>query len=279
MTSSPARDLEELRHRVDSIDKAIVDLLGERLGVVAEIARVKQAADEQGLALRPAREALVMRRLLGHAAGRFPPGTLVRLWRELFGAMTRAQSALTVSVFVPNDQPELWDVARDHFGSLTPIERARSAEEALRRAADEPAHLAVLPLPGEADRWWMGLGRSLLRVQARLPFAPFSVYPGHVQGLVLARLPPEPTGDDLTLLALETDRSLSARELDALGPGWSVSCPAVEGGGARHLVELEGYLEAESPALSEALAPVAARVLRVQVLGCYARPLPAALFA
>jgi chorismate mutase/prephenate dehydratase len=74
MTSLTARELEELRRKVDGIDETIVDLLSERLSVVAEIARVKRSADDHRLALRPGREAVVMRRLLARAAGRCWPG-------------------------------------------------------------------------------------------------------------------------------------------------------------------------------------------------------------
>jgi chorismate mutase / prephenate dehydratase len=273
MTSLTARELEELRRKVDGIDETIVDLLSERLSVVAEIARVKRSADDHRLALRPGREAAVMRRLLARAAGRFPRGTLARMWRELFGAMTRVQSSLAVSVVVPEDQPELWDVVRDHFGSLTPIGRAANAEDALGRIAAGQAQVAVLPLPGEADRWWLGLADGPLRVQARLPFATLPGYPDHVQAYVVARLPPEPTGDDLTLLLLETDEVPNGSD-PWLSRHLLRSEP--EAGTVRHLVELGGFFTEDGPPLRVALAAVGGGLLRVQVLGCYARPLPAA---
>ncbi len=273
MTSLTARELEELRRKVDGIDETIVDLLSERLSVVAEIARVKRSADDHRLALRPGREAAVMRRLLARAAGRFPRGTLARMWRELFGAMTRVQSSLAVSVVVPEDQPELWDVVRDHFGSLTPIRRAESAEEALGRIAAGQAQVAVLPLPGEADRWWLGLADGPLRVQARLPFATLPSYPDQVQAFVVARLPPESTGDDLTLLLLETDEVPIGSD-PRLSRHLLRSEP--EAGTVRHLVEIGGFFTEDGPPLRGALGAVGGGLLRVQVLGCYARPLPAA---
>ena len=221
-----------------------------------------------------------MRRLLARAAGRFPRGTLARMWRELFGAMTRVQSSLAVSVVVPEDQPELWDVVRDHFGSLTPIRRAESAEEALGRIAAGQAQVAVLPLPGEADRWWLGLADGPLRVQARLPFATLPSYPDQVQAFVVARLPPESTGDDLTLLLLETDEVQSGSD-PRLSRHLLRSEP--EAGTVRHLVEIGGFFTEDGPPLRgsagagrrRALARAGARLLRASAPGRRARLSPA----
>lgn len=280
MNPESAPGLGELRRQVDRIDEAIVELLGQRLQVVGEIARAKRLAGDHGLALRPAREAVVMRRLLARAAGRFPGGTLLRMWRELLGAMTRAQSALTVAVFAPESGPELWDIARDHFGSLTPIQRAGSAEEALDWVREGGVGLSVLPLPGEADRWWCRLADSPVRVHARLPFAPLPVYPDDVQGLVLARLPPEPSGDDLTLLALEAEEAVSADQLQAcLRPRWRLSRPGSAGEAVWHLLELDGFQADAAQKVGRALSGAGGRILRAEVLGCYARPLSTAELA
>ena len=87
MTLTAAPELDELRREVDRIDRSILELLAARLRVVAEIAQVKGAGSGQ-LALRPAREALIMRRLVDGRAGDFPKAALLRMWRELLGAMT-----------------------------------------------------------------------------------------------------------------------------------------------------------------------------------------------
>ena len=65
-------DLASLRAAIDEIDGRIADLLVERLGVVREIGRVKGDLAAGRLALRLAREAQMMRRLLARTAGRFP---------------------------------------------------------------------------------------------------------------------------------------------------------------------------------------------------------------
>ena len=96
------------------------------------------------------------------------------MWRELLAATTRAQAPLAVAACVPPDQPELWDMARDHFGSQSadPARRERVAGAAA--AGRRRRQLAVLPLPAEHEPWWSGLLDTSvrpLRVVARLPFA------------------------------------------------------------------------------------------------------------
>jgi hypothetical protein len=238
--------------------------------------------------MRPAREAAILRRLTSRADGRFPKATLVRMWRELLAATTQAQSPFAVCVHVPAHQPELWDVARDHFGSVTPLRRADSPGHALRQLGAGAVQIAVLPLPAEADRWWPALmdGPSAAgspRVVARLPFASVAPYPDDVGGLALASLPQEACGDDATLVALETDGTVSRgrlRELLApLEPRWLACDDDPAAAVVRHLIELAGFLDAADGRLGLALAPVRDRLLRVVPLGCYPRPLTAAELA
>ena len=64
MASSPDQELEDLRREVDRLDGAMVELLAERLRVVREIARIKQTAATGRPAIRPGREAVILRRLV-----------------------------------------------------------------------------------------------------------------------------------------------------------------------------------------------------------------------
>jgi chorismate mutase len=282
-------ELATLRAEVDRIDGTIVDLLVERLAVVRRIALVKGDSGNGRVAIRPAREAVILRRLAERADGGFPKAPLIRMWRELLAATTRAQAPLNVLAHVPEEMPELWDLARDHFGSLTALARAQSASEAVRAVADGKAQVAVLPLPGDADRWWLGLvdddPSSGPRIVARLPFAGGAHHPAEVGAVVLARLDQEPSGDDLTLLAIEAEAELSraklkdALEAAGLEPRWLAAVRPGEGAAAIHLIEIQGFVGDRDPALANALQPLRRLILRVTPLGGYARPFTAAELA
>lgn len=284
MASPPDPELDDLRREVDRLDDAMVDLLADRMRVVGAIARIKRPAATGLPAIRPGREASILRRLVARAADRLPAGTLVRMWRELLAATTRAQAPLAIAAWVPPDQPELWDIARDQFGSLTAIQRAGSWSHALRLLADGGAQLAVLPLPTEHEPWWPGLlDTSIrpLRIVSRLPFCPSAAYPEGSGGFVVGAIEPEPSGADVSLLAAETPAEVGrARLLDLLTaadlvPRWLATQRYPPTGTALHLIELDGFLPPHDPRLAQAVDAGRARVLRSVLLGSYARPLVA----
>lgn len=285
MARPPDQELEELRREVDRIDRTMVELLAERLRVVQEIACIKRTAETGRPAIRPGREAVILRRLVEQAGDRFPAGTLVRMWRELLAATTRAQAPLTLVACVPEDCPELWDLARDHFGAGAPIQRTGSRSHALCVVAEGRADLAVLPLPGEGEAWWASLPDTSarpLRIVARLPFGPAGPRLAGFGAMVLGAIEPEPSGADLTLLALETsagvgrDRLLDALAAPELAPRVLATLRPQSVARAQHLIEVDGFLAPGAPPLAGALAEARPLVLRCTWLGSYARPLAVA---
>src|SRR5690606_32856376 len=229
MDTTAPPPLEYLRAEIDRIDQEILDLLMARSAVVRRIGEVKGDLEDGRPALRPAREAQILRRLAARAGGRFPTVVLVRMWRELIAAQTRLQAPLSVAVFARDEgPPQVWDLARDHFGSTTPMIRVDRASQALRALTDGSATVAVLPLPNDDESWWVSLMSDQdrrLRAFARLPFV--SGDGEEVRALALGQLEVEASGDDLALLAIEAEPGLSRgrlRELllgAGLEPGWA----------------------------------------------------------
>jgi chorismate mutase / prephenate dehydratase len=278
---SATADLDDLRSEIDRIDDALLDALAERLALVRRVAMVKNDSQGGKLAMRPAREAAILRRLVGRNGGRLPTATVVAMWRELLAATTRLQTPFVVAVHVPAGQPGYWDLARDHFGVLTPLIRADGPSHALRALDAGAAQLAVLPLPDETDPWWRALayGREpTLRIVGRLPFCP-APRSGALSALVVAALEPEPSGDDVTMLAIEAGADLSRDGLGkalsegALAPRWIASQRDEQAETSLHLVEVAGFVGEREPELTEVMAPIRSRILRVTALGSYPRPL------
>jgi chorismate mutase len=231
-------DIAGLRAEIDALDDQLHDTLMRRAEVVARLAASR--AKGMGPALRPGREAAILRRLLARHAGPLPRGALVRLWRELLAAMTAMQSPLPVAACLPEAGV---GILRAHLGLSVPVVRFATPEAAIAEGVGTAA-LVALPL----GRWWRTLDPTRLQVVALLPFhgrADETVF-------LLSPAPPDPSGEDRSLIRLP------ARE--------AASLPAtiLDTDGDLALAEIEGFFSA----VDERLPP------GTTLVGAYASPIP-----
>jgi chorismate mutase len=265
--------LPALRAELDKIDDAVHDLLMLRAEIVEHVARSGKPA-----AFRPGREASIIRRLLGRHHGALPPVAVVRIWRELLAGTTAIQGGFSVAVCDGDQGVPLTQLAREHFGALTPLRAYGSAGQALVDVSQGAASVAVLPYPSERDNWWVALlhHEPRLHVIGRLPFwkarpdgAPIA------QALVVAATPADASEEDQSLLGLECDSDVSRARLSSelssagLKPQTMVLVRHPGSPIANVLVEVEGYLSDDDLRLSN-LGSVLRRPI---VLGIYAVPI------
>jgi chorismate mutase len=283
MSSTPT--LDDLRREIDEIDAAIHALLLRRTEVVQEVGRVKPPGRPY---IRPGREAEIVRNLVARHSGAFPVQALIRIWREMVSAFTRVQGPLGVAVVCPDDQRSpLWDNARDHFGSATPAIAVNTPMAALRAVSEGTATVAVVPWPEEDDNdaWWRFLvspDPKTPRIIARLPFLRQTGQQVGREGgdaLVLAAVPAEATGDDRTLLAVEVGQDVSRGRLkDVLeAAGFATLQLRTHhlpgGGGAVHLVEVQGFVASDDARLDAATLKLGESATRMLPIGAYATPI------
>ncbi|MBM3642748.1 MAG: chorismate mutase [Alphaproteobacteria bacterium] len=275
-------DLNRLRQEIDAIDGSLHDLVRQRAGVVAEIGRAKPAG---GLGLRPGREAAVLRRRLAAHDGAFPPAALFRMWREMMSAFTLMQTpGLRVAVCRPADQPGYWDLARDHFGCQIPFVARETPAQVLADVRADARTLGVVPAPQDTETtpWWPLLASgepTLPNVVARLPFLAMpNARSASITAVVLARIEPEVSGEDRSLLVIESSGALSrARIGQALAqaelPAFSLALDRTHGGLHHYLVELAGLVADGDPRLGALQAALGVSDARVASIGGYAVPL------
>jgi chorismate mutase-like protein len=282
--SSPNTALEELRREIDQIDDAIHDLLMRRAQVVERVGASK--GPNERFFLRPGREAVILRRLLARHTGSFPVAVVVRMWREMIGALTRLQGPFAVAVLAPEERRGFWDVARDHYGSFTPMIPVNSPAAAVRAVSDGTATVGIVPYPAEddGDPWWRFLVSSdprTPRVVARLPFGGRGNARGEDRdALAIALMAPEPTGDDRSLLGIELGVDLSrgrlkdALEAVGLRPvgfcTWHARDP---GGPSVHLVEIADFVDLRDARLAAFVERMGDVPVRINTIGGYAVPL------
>ena len=282
MTPSPS-DLADLRRRLDEIDDKLHDLLIRRAEIVGAVAASKREGKLP--AFQPGREAQIIRRLAGRHHGAFPVATLVRMWREMLSAMVRLQSAFAVAVFAPIEAQGFWDLARDHYGSHTPMAAYRSIGQVIRAVTEGQASLGVLPMPqeGELDPWWRHLlskDEEAPRVVARLPFGARGNARGDgVDALAIGRGVQQETGRDRVLLAAESSADISRdrifRTLASLGLVCTFFASYEHAGSATSLIEIEGFVLITDPRLDSFRTQLGSELHRLLPFGGYAVPLSA----
>ncbi|MEQ8965745.1 MAG: chorismate mutase [Azospirillaceae bacterium] len=281
MSSPPT--LDSLRREIDAIDDQIHGLLIRRTEIVERIAAFKTG---DNTFLRPAREAMILRRLAARHRGRFPLPVLVRIWREMIAAFCRIQGPFAIAVTAPTDTRGLWDVARDHYGSATPITAMPSAMQALRAVAAGRASVAVVPLPDDIaegeDPWWRALvsgDPTTPRIVDRLPILAAAGGEGERGALGVARLRPEPTGDDHAYLVVELAEDMSRGRLkdhlDAAGlppvAFWSRERrPQDET--TPVLLEIADFVAEDDARLGDLADRLGSAAQRIVVIGAYALP-------
>ena len=276
-----APSLDSLRKEIDALDKDLHGLIRRRAEVVGQISATKPAG---GLALRPGREAQVLRERLANHDGGFPAGALYRMWREMMSAFPLIQTpGLKIAICRPVDQPGYWDLARDHFGCQIPFVAHDTPAQVLAAVRAGPQTIGVVPAPIEADSapWWpllAGSDATLPNVVARLPFLAMpNARARGISAFVLARIEAEPSGEDRALISVESSNGLSRDRIAAAVakaglPAFTSALDQVVAGVHHYLVELPGVIADDDPRLRELEAALGLENGRVAAIGAYAVP-------
>ena len=294
---SPRRPtLADLRRRIDRIDEAIHRDLIRRTEVVE---LVKDLKKNERVKIRPGREADILYRLVRRHRGPFPVAELVRVWREIIVATLRFEGPFTVAVHAPHGQGGIWDLARDQYGSFTPMTRHEGARAVIRAVAARRTTVGVLPLPeaDEDDPWWPDLmpapGNTRERASniaplsgrawiiAKLPFASAGNARGPAIGaLAIAPAMPDASGRDRTCVGLATDDKTGHEDVVRVFAKAGLGRPEPIGvenpqvpGGLLWLADLPGFVREDDPRLATLRSALGNKRARVVVLGAYAEPL------
>ena len=280
MNATP-RSLDQLRNEIDAIDRELHALIRRRGGLAGEIAEIKKRNRLDKV--RPGREAMLLRALVARHEGAFPVGSVLRIWRELISSLVAMEMPeYSVAVYATGDDQGCWDLARDQFGSHTPMTAHPSGREAVAQVFDGAASLAVVPSPTEdaAGAWWGNLcALNAPRILYRLPFAGR----GNARGgggdgpdaLAIGRMTAEETGDDRTVLLLETDGNLSRTGLSEIlnSSNLRPTLLAPDAAGARLCyAEVKGFVD-QVDDMRLKLLEGRDSIERVTIIGNYATPM------
>lgn len=237
-TIPPAPSLDDVRRAIDGVDDAILDLLQKRIALVDGVIAAK-AGDSSASAtpLRPAREMLILKRLVAQGAG-LAPELLVRLWRGIISEATLKQGGVTIHVSKKLAQSMGHRLRiRDHFGRFA-VEEWKDAAQAFMQVNANPADICIVETESDWIEPFLEGKAGKAQVIATLPALKDADIP---KLLVLGITPMQATGEDETLLI---SKGNLPRDF-AVQPSWQLKL------GPYRLSSLAGwYSEHESPLIS-----------------------------
>ncbi|NNE21099.1 MAG: hypothetical protein HKN11_00680 [Rhizobiales bacterium] len=258
--STPPASLEQVRRQIDEIDARLIELLRERFSASEAVKAVKAATGQDSASpIRPAREAIVMRRLIDACQGPLPTDLMVRLWREIITSSTLVQADASVHCTIAVMQAgRLRDLIRSHFGRIPVVEHGDD-DAALKAAAHSRTAVAVTAPDGDSARF---LSDGDIAQNAVIGTLPAFNADGVPQLLIIGQPFEEPTGQDETLV-LTSGRL--PRDFSP-APLWAVELPSGD-----TLTSLPGFLSSSQTPLLDLRQRNENLALRV--LGRYPSPI------
>lgn len=242
-----APSLDAVRQRIDALDTELLRLVDERASLARIVAAAKQAAgDGDKFALRPGREAAILRRLIAAERTSASPSLIVRIWRELIGDSLSVQGPFHLTVWGGKDAGRAVELARHRFGAAPPLRQAAKPEDAIAQART-PGGVAICALTPDSAWWGRLLAEPQLSVFAALPC--LAAW-GPMSALAVAAVDVEPTGDDRTFWVTDAPGPGAAVE-DALSRDGVAADLLIEAGGLK-LFMLAGYYQRDDARLARA---------------------------
>lgn len=245
--AAPPPSLEAVRQRIDALDTELLRLVDERASLARVVAEAKRAAGDGGkFGLRPAREAAILRRLIGTKRQAASPSLVVRIWRELIGDSLASQGPFHLAVWGGKDPGRAVELARHRFGAAPPLVQMAKAEDAVA-SARTPGGVAICALTPDSAWWGRLLAEPKLKVFATLPC--LAAW-GPISALAVAAVDVEPTGDDITLWV--TDAADPAPDIEAALSKDGVAAELLVEAGGLKLFGLAGFYQADDARLARA---------------------------
>ena len=277
-------ELETYRREIDAFDDQIASLLQARLSVVKKVGEYKHRHASKLCPIRPGREATMLRRIAQIFTGSpFSPAAAAQLWRIIIGTSTALEAKLSISVYAPDDNRDLFWLAREYFGPSAIITRQPHAKRVIGDVMDGTAAVGVIP-PLSADiesNWWSHLlqaGADNPKIFAHLPFVYHSEDPKQFpSALAFSRVLPEDSGDDVSVFVLAADHNVSQNRLQTefsnanLSAQW-LTIGSLSDAERHHVIELQGFVTPEHEGFKKFLAAMGDSLAQVYFLGAYAVP-------
>ena len=263
---SQAPSLTDLRKEIDRIDEGMHQLLIERGEIIDRLIAVKRSQDTGTSAFRPAREAEMMRRLVGRHKGILPLDTVESIWRVIISTFTYVQAPFAVHADLSAGDALMRDSARFHFGFTVPFVAHMGAAGVVAAVSTSKGDLGLVPAfdVASAGAWWNALEFDAApKIIARLPFVERPDHPAALPVFVLSRVAPDAMATEAAVWSVRVSGwgAAPAQALTTLAEFIAVPDRAFDGAALLITLPKETNLETISAALVKAGATVRSATL------------------
>ena len=144
---------KELREQIDHLDDEMLKLVNQRAALAKQIGHLK----EDGVILRPEREAQVLLRLQQQNSGPLANSAVVRLFTEIISQCRALEAPLTIAYLGP-EGTFTEAAALKRFGSAIKEQSCATIDEVFRTVASGSVHYGMVPVENSSEG---AVGRTL----------------------------------------------------------------------------------------------------------------------
>ena len=269
--------LEEVRAKIDAIDRELLRLLNQRAECVNIVGEIKQ---REGLEIyAPEREEKLLRRLVelnNEQKGRLPERSIRAIYREIMSAALALEHPLTIAYLGPVGSPA-HQVSVSKFGHGVTYEAQDGTQALFERIENKQADYGVLPMEhsrqGRVHHTLDEFATSSLQICAQVIIG--SEAGTRSRYLIVGRRASPSTGEDRTMLLVEVPDEpgalghvLKPFEAQRVNVCHIENRPGVSTATARLFIEVSGHCDQDAITQTLALLRQTSGVT-VRVLGSY----------
>ena len=136
-------NLQQLRHKIDSLDRKIIELLNERTQWALEVGKLKSKSGKEIYA--PERESQIYQKIDRETGGPLPKGALKAIYQEIMSASLALEKPLTIAYLGPEaSYTHLASLSK--FGSSVNYDPALSIHQVFTEVEQKNADYGIIPI-------------------------------------------------------------------------------------------------------------------------------------
>ncbi|MDC9715623.1 MAG: prephenate dehydratase [Gammaproteobacteria bacterium] len=144
------KTLEQLRVEIDTLDRQIQSLIGERAELASAVAEVKKSTKDQGGFYRPEREAQVLRAIIERNDNLLKDKDMAHIFREIMSACLALEQKIKVAYLGPKGT-YTQEATLKHFGHAVSTLDCGSIDEIFHEVEKGNANYGVVPIENSSN--------------------------------------------------------------------------------------------------------------------------------